>query len=298
MRSAILLCALCLTTMRLVAQRPASDTSAARAAFALGKRAVQAHHVEESVTQMERAVALDPGNWEYHMWLGHAYVRQIGTVNFMRKAFVGRRMGSEYNRAVELAPENVDAAEARLEFFLEAPGMVGGGLDKAQAEARRIAGLNPYRGGFAQARISEHEKQYPKTDSAYRALILAYPDSSAPVASLATMYQTTGRYADAFAIVDARLTRCPDDTSSIYQLGRIASVSGQELDRGEAALRRYLELLGSADPFRQANGHYRLGMIRERRGDLPTARAEYQRAVELNPGHEPAAQALKKLAGR
>jgi hypothetical protein len=39
-------------------------------------------------------------------------------------------------------------------------------------------------------------------------------------------------------------------------------------------------------------------MIRERRGDLPTARAEYQRAVELNPGHEPAAQALKKLAGR
>jgi Flp pilus assembly protein TadD len=62
----------------LAAQRPQPDTAAARAAFLTGKAAVQALRVDEGVTQMERAVALDPANWEYHMWLGSAYVRQIG----------------------------------------------------------------------------------------------------------------------------------------------------------------------------------------------------------------------------
>ena len=167
----------CLTAFAVSGQQPV-DTAAARAAFLLGKAAVQAHRVEEGVREMERAVALDGANWEYHMWLGHAYVRQIGVVNFLKKPLVGRRMGAQYNKAVELAPANVEAAEARLDFYLEAPGIVGGGLDKAEAESRRIATLNPYRGAFAAARIAEHEKQWARADSVYRALVLEYPDSS------------------------------------------------------------------------------------------------------------------------
>jgi len=173
----------CLMAFAVSGQQPV-DTAAARAAFLLGKAAVQAHHVEEGVREMERAVTLDSANWEYHMWLGHAYVRQIGVVNFLKKPLVGRRMGAQYNKAVELAPENVEAAEARLDFYLEAPGIVGGGLDKAEAESRRIATLNPYRGAFAAARIAEHEKQWIRADSVYRALIEAYPDSSRPARAL------------------------------------------------------------------------------------------------------------------
>ena len=298
MRAAAGIVFACLTSVTAPAQQSGSDTVAARAAFLLGRAAVQARRVDEAVTQLERAVALDAGNWEYHMWLGHAYVRQINVVNFMRKPFVGRRMGAEYNKAVELAPNNVEAAEARLEFFLNAPGMVGGGLDRARAEATRITTLNHYRGGFAQARIAEHEKQYAAADSVYRTLIEQYPDSSAPVAALVTLYQTTARYDDAFAIVDARLAKNPDDTSSIYQLGRLAAVSGRQLERGETALRRFLDMLGSKDAFRAANGHYRLAMIRERLGDAAGARAEYRQAVALNPGHELAVEALKKLDRR
>lgn len=173
----------CLTVIDVGGQQPA-DTAAARAAFSLGKAAVQAHRVEEGVREMERAVALDDANWEYHMWLGHAYVRQIGVVNFLKKPLVGRRMGAQYNKAVELAPDNVDAAEARLDFFLEAPAIVGGGLDKAESESKRITRLNSYRGAFATARIAEHEKEWARADSVYRALIQAYPDSNRPVRAL------------------------------------------------------------------------------------------------------------------
>lgn len=277
------------------AQTTARDSAAAHNAFVAGKAAVNARNIDQAVDLLERAVAIDAAQWEYHMWLGHAYSRQIGRVNIMRKAFVGRRIAAAYNRAVELAPQSVEAAEARLDFFLNAPGIVGGGKDKAVAEAARIATLNAYRGGFASARVAEHEKDYAHAEADYRALMRAYPDSGDPVAALASLLQATNRYDDAFTLVDQRLARYPDDAANLYQLGRMSSASGRDLQRGEQALRRFLSLLGVQDRFRQANGHFRLGMIREKLGDSTTAIAEYRQAVELNPAHEPAAGALKRL---
>ena len=274
------------------------DTAQAREAFARGRAAVQSRRIEEAIPLLELAVALDGKRYEHHMWLGHAYSRQIARVNFMKKAGLARKAGSEYNTAVALAPTSTDAAEARLEFFLNAPSMVGGGLDKAKAEAARIATLSKFRGGFAAARVADHQKDLVGAEREYRALVAQYPDSSSPVATLATFLQNNNRYDDAFAVVDQRLARVPDDTVGLYQLGRIAALSGQRLPAGEAALRRFLAMLAVKDTLSRASGHYRLGMIRERMGDTTAARAEYRKATELNPGYEPAASALKKLGGR
>jgi TolA-binding protein len=94
--------------------------------------------------------------------------------------------------------------------------------------------------------------------------------------------------------VDDRLARLPDETASLYNFGRLSALSGQHLARGEAALRRFLTLT-PADPVRQANTHYRLGMIKEKMADPRAAATEYQAAVDLYPRHEPAAAALKKI---
>lgn len=106
---------------------------------------------------------------------------------------------------------------------------------------------------------------------------------------------THNRFDEAFAVVDHRLARFPDDTNTIYQLGRISGLSGQRLTDGEAALHRFLSMLGARDTVNLAHGHYRLGVIRERLGDTASARAEYARAVELYPAHEAAAAAMRKL---
>lgn len=97
--------------------------------------------------------------------------------------------------------------------------------------------------------------------------------------------------------MDDRLARLPDETASLYNLGRLSSVSGQHLARGEAAMRRFLALT-TADPARQSNAHYRLGMIKERMGDARAAAAEYQAAIDSYPRHEAAAAALKRFQRR
>src|SRR5262245_2248293 len=278
-------------------QAKAPSESEARAAFDRGKAAHNAGKTDEAVSQFERAVALESSSSLYHMWLGHAYSRQLSSASFFRKPFIARRSGEEYNTAVSLDPTSVDAAEARLEFFLNAPGIVGGGVDKARAEAARLTTLDAYRGAMATARIAEHEKQRPEAERRYRSLMAEYPDRTAAVDALVTLLQNDKRFDEAFTIVDGRLARLPDETTSLYNLGRLSAVSGQHLARGEAALRRFLALT-PADPVRQSHAHYRLGMIKERVGDTAAAATEYRAALTLYPRHEPAAAALKKLNHR
>ena len=111
-----------------------------------------------------------------------------------------------------------------------------------------------------------------------------------------TLLQNAKRFDEGFKIVDDRLARLPDETASLYNLGRLSAISGQHLARGEAAMRRFLTL--TTDPVRQSHAHYRLGMIKEKMGDASAAAAEYQAAINLYPRHEPAAAALKKIQPR
>jgi tetratricopeptide (TPR) repeat protein len=269
----------------------------AKAAFERGRAAHNAGKTDEAVSAFERAVALDPTSSLYHLWLGHAYSRQLRTAGFLRQPFIARRSGEAYHMAVNLDPTSIDASEGRLDFLLGAPGIVGGGIDKARAEAARIVTLDAYRGAMAEARIAEHEKAWPEAERLYRSLMAEYPDRTAAVDALVTILQNANRFDEAFTIVDDRLARLPDETASLYNLGRLSSISAQHLARGEAAMRRFLTLT-TADPVLQSNAHYRLGMIKEKMGDAQAAAAEYRAAIDRYPRHEPAAAALKKIQRR
>jgi len=291
MRIATLLL-LCAPVMVVRAQQ---DTTRARVQFEEGRAAMQARKFDEAATSFERAVELNPNRSEYHLWLGHAYTKQLASANFIRKGMIGRRIGPQYDKAVELDSSSIAAAEARVDFYLEAPGMVGGGVDKAKTEAARLTRLNAYAGGFARAKIADKEKLPEQTESEYRGLMRSFPDSARPVVALATLLQSRERFAEAFEVIDARLARFPNDTVMIYQLGRAAALSGRELTRGEAALRKFLGLLGVSDPSSRASAHFRLGMIREKQGDVANARVQYDSAIVLNPRYDEAIAARKRL---
>ena len=295
MRWAVVTC-LIVTAGAAASARQTKESAEAKAAFDRGRAAHNAGKTDEAASAFERAVALDPTSSLYQMWLGHAYSRQLSSASFLRKPFIARRSGEAYNMAVKLDPSSIDAAEARLDFFLGAPGIVGGGVDKARAEAARLATLDAYRGGIATARIAEHEKNGSEAERLYRSLMAQYPDRTAAADALVTLLQNAQRFDEAFKIVDERLARLPDETASLYNLGRLSAVSGQHLARGEAAMRRFLVLI--TDPVRQSHAHYRLGMIKEKMGDVPAAAAEYQAAIKLYPRHEPAAAALKRIQQR
>jgi tetratricopeptide (TPR) repeat protein len=87
----------------------------------------------------------------------------------------------------------------------------------------------------------------------------------------------------------------PDNTRPIYQLGRNSVLSGKDLEKGLSYFREYLKHKPAADDPEWASAHWRMGMIYEKLGDPKQAASEYKEALKLNPDHENAREALKKL---
>ena len=100
---------------------------------------------------------------------------------------------------------------------------------------------------------------------------------------------------EAFASIAGLLERQPENMFGLYQLGKITSITGRQLDRGEAALRRYLAHAPTGREPPLSAAHWRLGMICEKKGDKSAARAEYEAALKLDPGFAPAQESLKNL---
>ena len=71
-----------------------------------------------------------------------------------------------FERSVELNPRNIEALNDLLEFQLEAPGIMGGGLDKARATISRISQVDPSEGHWAQSTLDEKRKALGKLGEA------------------------------------------------------------------------------------------------------------------------------------
>jgi tetratricopeptide (TPR) repeat protein len=75
----------------------------------------------------------------------------------------------------------------------------------------------------------------------------------------------------------------PEAMVGQYAVGRVAAESGQRLDRGAAALARYLAYQPKPGEPSLASAHWRLGAVREAQGQREAARAEYEAALRLDP---------------
>ena len=71
-----------------------------------------------------------------------------------------------FEKAAQLNPDNLDAQSDLFEYYLEAPGFLGGGFDKASATAAQIARINPAEGYWAQAKLAEKRKEFSTCRSA------------------------------------------------------------------------------------------------------------------------------------
>ena len=276
--------------------RPLADTSA-RAATLLGRIAWQSANYKDAARWLDAAIALDPRHVDAYVWRGRTYVQEIETTNFLRKGAVAGRARSMFERAVEIDPSSFEAREARTEYLMNAPGIAGGSIDKARAEANAAKRVSPVRGALLVGRVEEKAGNTAAAEAEYRALTTSFPDSSGAWEALTTLYQSQSRWDDAFRVIDDRLRANPNDYGMLYQLGRAASLSGQRLEAGEEALRRYLARDNARKAF-DGTVHYRLATIRERRGDAQGARSEYELAVALDPRNVAAKRALEKLRGR
>ena len=277
-----------------VALLPYGQTDA-NAAFYLGRIEMDNNDADKAADWFERAVNMNPKSAVYYDWLGRAYGTQARNASKFRVPFLAKKTKNAMETALALDPDNLDVRDDLITYYAQAPGFLRGSKEKAHEMALEIKKRNPYRGSAAHANLCAAEKDTVCVERELGQMATSYPDSAAVYASLAAFYTNQKQFDKAFTVLDERLRAKPNEPTTLYQVGRTASLSGQNLDHGEQALKTYL-----AGPIPErgpepAHAHFRLGTIYEKKGAKDLAREEYRTALQLNPRHKDAQKALANL---
>lgn len=191
------------------------DGSDAQARYQLGR--LLANHYRDfdaAEDMMEKAVEHADGNAEYHFFLGSVYGTQAQLAGILSKFSYAKKTRNQFERAVTLQPDSVRYRSALLTYYLMAPGIVGGDVDKAREQAQEILHRDAFEGHLALARIADSEKELENAEMEYKLTIAARPSSWRPHHMLGYLYLRMKRNDDAVVQFKEFVRLSPKDPNS------------------------------------------------------------------------------------
>lgn len=235
------------------------------AVFALiGRNYYMQGEFKKATDALEKAVAADPGNADSYLWLARSFGRRAETSNLFTAPGQASKARQYFEKSVQLNPGNLEAVNDLFEYYLEAPGFLGGGLDKAQRAAEQIARINPSEGHWALAKIAERRKEFSAAEQQLRRAVELAPHQVGRLIDLARFLMKQGRIQEA----DQSLARAdqiaPNSPKLMFAKADLYIKSGRNLDLARDLLQRYMALnLTPEDPprsdaaklLRQAQAH-------------------------------------------
>jgi tetratricopeptide (TPR) repeat protein len=157
-----------------------------------------------------------------------------------------------FERAVELDPSNLEALTDVFEYYLQAPGIAGGGMDKAESIAKRLAGLNEAEYHWARARIAQQRKDIAAAEREFRAALATAPTEVGRTLDLAAFLSSRGRYGESEALFRTANQQHPNSPKVLYARAAAYIQSKRKLDEAKALLETYLRLQTTPeDPTRR-----------------------------------------------
>jgi len=207
---------------------------------------------KKSSEAFERAFALDAANADYALWLVRSFGRRAETASpFFAPSYASKARGY-FEKAVALDPKNEEALSDLFDYCLEAPGFLGGGFDKAEAIAKRIAEQNPAEGHFAQAQLADRRKQFDTAEEQLRRAIEVAPRKVRRVLDLARYLAKRGRISESEAAFNHAKELAPDAPEVSFARAQTYIEQKRNLDQAKALLQQYLRSnLTPDDPPRE-----------------------------------------------
>jgi tetratricopeptide (TPR) repeat protein len=262
----------------------------------LVKSYLELNQYDAAVNSAEKAVAIDPKSSEYHQWLGEAYGAKADHASMFSAYPLARKTQKEFESAVQLDEKNFDAAQDLVEYDCTAPGVVGGGEDKAQPLIQKLMSLDPAQGHYAAGNCRAAKKDYAVADTEFTKALESKPKSGELIYNIGD-YFAQRRQADKLAMVaDLGEAAAPGDPRGKFYRAVSLTLKGENLAEAEKLLREYLNVAPVRSSYPKAwQAHYWLGQLFEKEKNVAAARSEYEAALKLNGKYKAAQEALKKL---
>jgi tetratricopeptide (TPR) repeat protein len=202
---------------------------------------------KKATEALEKAVVADPENSDYALWLARAFGRRAETSSPFTAPGLASKARQYFEKAAKLNPRNLEALTDLFEYYLEAPGFLGGGFDKAQAAAARIAEIDPAEGHWSQAKLAEKRKEYGNAEEQLRRAIEVSPHQVGRFIDLAHFLAKQGRLQEADQSLARAEKVAPGSPKVVFAKADLYIKQGQNLELAKDLLKRYMSMTLSPD---------------------------------------------------
>jgi tetratricopeptide (TPR) repeat protein len=207
---------------------------------------------KKSTEALERSAVLDPDDSMIQTWLGRAWGRRAETSFAVNAIGYATKTRQSFEKALQMDPGNTEALGDLFDFYMDAPGIIGGGLDKAAGLLPQFSKYDPVGGYLAQARIDERKKQFGRAEAGFRRALQAEPRKVGLIIDLAQFLARQGRYDESEEVFRQAVNVAPDAPRILF--ARASSYIGakRNLDQARDLLKKYIAAnnLTPEDPAR------------------------------------------------
>lgn len=247
---------------------------------------------DAAIQECELAAAQDPGDSNTQMWLGRSYGMKASHAHPLTAFALARKVRYSFERAVALDPQNIQAMNDLGEFYVDAPAIVGGGLDKGRALASRMQSRFPSQSHRLLALIASEDKDVATAEAEFKKAVLAGRTPAAYI-DLGQFYQRQNQPDQALEALKAGIDADRRKDASLVDAASILSAMNRSPQLAEDLLRQYLSSPAKSDDAPAFKVHLQLGDLLEHHGDAASAHREYAAAAALASNYAPARQSLQ-----
>ena len=217
------------------AAEPVREPSPAWAA-----RARRAARYKQATDAFEKAVALEPRNSEYAHWLGKAWGRRAETSSILTAASYASKARQFFERSVMLDTSNLEALNDLFDYCMEAPGFLGGGLNRAEALVERIGAINEAEGHYAMAQLLDRRKEFDKAEEQLQRAFELAPRQVGRSIALAKYLSKLGRVQESEAAFAQAEKLTPNNPRILYERAQTYIRDNRNLAQARELLKRYI----------------------------------------------------------
>ncbi len=271
----------------------ARNKSDAGAYYLLARCYYELHDYNAAIAQAEQAIKIEPQNSVYHMWLARAYGSKADKE---RSLFTARKVKTEFEAAVRLNPVNLQARRDLMEFYLQAPWIIGGSKDLAMAQVNAIAAQNQVEGHLARAEYWRDAKKLDLAEAEYGWVMELKPKIVDPYLEIAGFYSHQNNAPKMKAAIDAAANVNPSDPQLAYYRGVAGVIAATNLGEAEQYLKSFLASTPDRSDWpSHAAAREWIGKLYERTGRRMEAAEQYRAALQLDPDRKDAKASLQRL---
>jgi tetratricopeptide (TPR) repeat protein len=262
----------------------------------LARSYLELNQYDAAANSAEKAVAINPKDSNYHRWLGEAYGAKADHASMLSAYSLARKTQKEFTAAVELDERNFDAQQDLIQYDCTAPGMVGGGEEKAQPLIEKLMKMDAAEGHYATGICRAQKKDYAAADAEFAKALDGKPKTANRIYDIGDYFVQRKNVEKLLSVAAAGEDFAPHDPRGKFYRGVALILQGEKPAEAEKLLKDYLQLAPmNSDYPRPWAAHYWLGRLQESQKNPGGARSEYQAALKLNGKYKLAQEALKQL---